>query len=415
MTAYPIRPEQWEDTPIEIVRNPLTGKEDGDDGSLEGVHGGYRKIPRLQDNFESLVVPAVPTAAVYEGYNEYGDPKNEAEVLKGGLKDGVLVVRETLARTMEYLNSLYAEYTDYELLALDGFRSESRQAAGWDRLRKRIMSEQGIGQSTPSEIYSAGLAADDIFSVVNPDTDSKEFKDLESELMADGRFIEEVKEIVSKKYEDGQVTDDRVADLVFEYIAFITNADIAQAEGRKVPLDADMMAHSSADAIDFMLRNRNTGKLVSPVGFDFPNRPEAAIKLTRMDSVEKPGAYEAYRDEALANPGYAAHIKSMGMDPNNFTRADFDKLQKAQRVWFHSTQAVGMSNYVGETWHGNGGINPTKIDGSPLIANSRYMDKAFVWGGNTCDAQLKLGPKGIAAFGGNTSAVVARRDWGLEA
>lgn len=415
MGAYPIPPEKWEDSEIVIGQNPLTGKEEGDDSGKEGVHGGYRKVPRLQDNLEPLVVPAVATAAVYDGYNEYGAPKNEAEVLKGGLEGGVLVVRETLARTMEYLNEIYKKYTEYELLALDGFRSRSRQAAGWDRLRKRIMAEQNIGESTPSEIYTASLAADDIFSVVNPDTNSKEYQELDRELRADAKFIEEVRHIVSTKYDDGEVTEARVDDLIFEYIAFIANADIAQAQGRKVPLDADMMAHNSADAIDFMLRNRKTGALVSPVGFDFPNRPGAAIKLTRMDSVEHPNAYEAYRDEALANPGYAAHLKSMGMDPQNFTRADFEKLKKAQRVWFHSTQAVGMSNYVNETWHANGGINPRKIDGSLLLQNPTYWENRNVWGGNTCDAHLKLGPTGIAAFGGNTAEIIARRDWGLTA
>lgn len=416
MTAgYPIKIDKWEDEPIRIGFNEKTGKEEDDDSGLPGVHGGYRKVQTIQTNLEHLVIPDVPTAAAYEGYDEYGNPKNEDLILEGGVNDGALIVTETLARTLEYLNRVYEKYTDYELLALDGFRSGKRQAKGWDRLRKKIASEQGIEQNSVSGIYNASLQADDIFSVVNPDTDSDGYNELDRELRADATFMEEVKHVVSEKYDDKEVTQERIDDLLFEYIAFISNANIAQAEGRNIALNADMMAHNSADAIDFMLRNRSTGMLVSPVSFDMPNRPDAAIKLTRMDSVEQPNAYEAFRDEALINPGYAAHIKSMGMDPQNFTRSDFEKLKKAQRVWHHSTKAVGMSRYVNETWHANGGINPRRLDGRLLIPNSQFARQGNIWGGNTCDAHLKLGPTGIAAFSGNAAERYARQYWGLAA
>ncbi len=428
MGAYPIRPEQWGDTEIVVGINPLTGLEEDDDASNKDPktgynHGGYRAIKRLNAAnvpfVDPLVIPAVDTAKVYQGESEYDGSYDASQVLEGGLKDGALVVTETQARTLEYLNKVYCEYTEYEIVALDGFRSMKRQAKGWNRLRKRIMSEQGGGESTVSEIYSAGLAADDIFSVVNADDSSKEYKELEAELRADLPFMQEVEDLVSRKYEDGEVTPDRISDLLFEYISFISNAEIAQAKDRKIPLNGAMMAHNSAVSTDFWLRNRSTGRIVSPWGFDMPNREGLPYKLSRMDAVDKPGSYEAYRNEALVNPGHAAHLKSMGKDPNNFTRSDFEELQRAQRIWVHGTRAVGMSRYLKETWHVNGTTNPRKLDGTLLITDTPlskwYWENRNTIGSNTCHTHLTLGPTGVAANCGSIAEELARKHWGLGA
>lgn len=141
MPAYSVPAEQWPETPIVISTNPVTGKPHGDDA-------GYRKVATLEDNHEELVKPAgIETRPVYDGKDEYGREHND--LLPGGVREGVLVVRKTLARALDYANQVLTDRLggEYALVGLDGFRSGDRQRAGWDRLRKNLMTQAGVEDS----------------------------------------------------------------------------------------------------------------------------------------------------------------------------------------------------------------------------------------------------------------------------
>jgi len=392
---HQVSPEQWPNTPITIEINPVTGRDDGDDK-------GYRQRPTLEGNFERLVEPAgLPTRPVYDGKTEYGTDHNE--LLPGGVEGGKLVVRETVARMLDEANrALQEAFADeHQLAALDGFRSGERQKAGWDRLRQKLLAEAGIkdvNEPSVANLYTFGLASDDTFAFVNPDTNSPEYQALADELKADKVFMEELRAAAREDDDDP----------IFNYIAISANAGKGRAVGRNIPLIANPMAHNSGAAIDAMLIGRD-GTLRSHIPFDFPG------EIARMDFLERPDAFEVYTTALRDNQGLRAHVKEIGLDPDNLTEGQFNKMRMDQRVLRALMDAVGATMYVGETWHFNGGINPTTIDGKPLIPNNVYADKANIWGSNTCDAQLRLGSAGTAAFGGRTAEAVARRDWGLKA
>lgn len=409
MEAYPIPPEQWAETPIKREINPLTADEKHPEGYREGEDKGYRKIATLKDVTEPLVEPAgVRTRPSYDGFNEYGDEKNESIALAGGLENGELVVREGVARALDHAQQILDDVFggEFNIVALDGFRSRDRQAAGFTRIMKEVLA----GNENPSitEMYDAGMTADGTFAWVNADTDSAEYAAIASELMATAK--EEIEAIAARK---GEVTSEVVEELIYEIITISANSKVGPAAGRGVPLIFENNAHAGGGAVDMMFTDR-TGKLINKVPFDFVG-PEAG-----MDYMEDYANFEKFLATARGKGTLKKHLERMGFaSPEAFTQKDWEMIRNALRIRYHLMKAVGATYYSahdsndgGEDWHIEPGNVTFGLNGK-VVSQTESASRVFD-SGNPGHALQKHGRQATAVWGGSTAHIIARRDFGLK-
>lgn len=414
MFIYRSNPEQWSVTPIIRHINPLMADKDNPAGYHEGEDKGYRNMRTDKTNFEPLVTPAgVITRASYDGLDEYGNSFNAKIVLKGGLPEGKLVVRENVARALDYAQLLLTRFFagEYSIVAIDGFRSRDRQMDGFTRTMKEVMEAKNITNPTLTELFEVGNTADGTFSWVNGDKKSAEFQTLAQELLSDPTSQQEIQEIATKNLGEGETLEDKIADVVYSLITISANSNIGPAKDQKIPLDFEGNAHAGGGAIDMMLADKN-GRILSPVPFDYVGE-EAG-----MDFLESDENCDALIRKIQSEPNsiLAQHFKKIGMSA---TMKDIRILREAVRIAYHLMKTIGATYYSadnpkdgGENWHYQPGNRIYDLDGN--VYQSSESAETNPDSGNTGHTIQKKGRDATAVWGGETGHKLAMRDHSLQ-
>jgi hypothetical protein len=409
-TPYPVSPENWPSTPIVRDLNPKTAEPGNEAGLREGDDHGYRKIATRKDVHEPLVQPAdvAFTRPSYDGFDEYGNSFDQNIVLAGGLPGGKLVVREEVARGLDRAQEMLTQFFagDFNVVAIDGFRSRDRQAAGFTRIMMRDVL-QGKEPEGITELYRAGKIADDTFAWVNADVNADEYKALAAELLAKPEIKQELESLAG----EGEITQDVLDEIVYEVITISANSNRGPAAGRKVPLVFENNAHAGGGAIDMMLAD-GQGRILNPVPFDFVG-PEAA-----MDYLESDENCDALIRRIQSEPDsiLGQHFKKIGMSA---TMKDLTVLREALRVAYHLMKSIGATYYSahdpkggGENWHMEPGNVVFNLDGS-VYHRAPSAAENFD-SGNPGHALQKHGRDATAVWGGATGHASAIKDHGLE-
>lgn len=388
-----LKPELWTKTPIARKVNPLTSMIEGDDK-------GYRDVRTLPTNPAPLVAPDVTCLAAYDGWTFKGlqDP---SIILPGGLRDGALVVRETFARDIEDAEQvlLKAFGGQYRICALDGFRSWVRQAAGFTGLLKGWMERTGVKADNVDEdvvrFLQCGDKADGTFSWVNADVNSPAYKLLESELRANLRMMEQLRDYAKTKVTEGEGDID---DAIYTYITVSANSGFGRAAGLNIPLVFEGNAHAGGGACDIFLMDA-ANRPLNPVPFDFPG-PAAA-----MDYLENDAHYEEYLGLLGTDEQLKQYMRTYwNKDDLTFTRSDWNMFREAIRVLYHLAKAKRWTYYSsdhgGENWHLEGGdIGYDALTGEVLFSEAGSSDK-FPDSGNPGHTLQTHGREAIAVWGG---------------
>lgn len=399
--------ETWRNTRIVREINPLTNLIEGDDA-------GYRDMLTLQHNRSPLVVPNVTMRPSYDGVDEFGDKQDP---LPGGLVDGKLILRETAARGIELVDQLVYEASDGEFLiaALDGFRSEERQAAGFTRLLKQQMSVAGVTADNHLENIPAFMRcsriADGTFSWVRVAATDK-FHDVFNQLQSDASFTAALAQWLMQDMQR-DLRDLRAQDYVAaiqEYITVTANCGFGPGEG--LLLNSECNAHAGGGACDVFVIDKATGKPMNIVPFDYTG-PEAA-----MDFMEHDGAYEQYCTSVGQNPLLAQYFRRLGFeDISQFTLHEWEKIRGAIRILYHAAKGAGFTYYSsehgGENWH----LEPGNIIYEPstggVVAFEGLTAQLHPNSGNPGHTLQTLGKGTVAVWGGATAHSHARLNYGL--
>lgn len=408
-SPYPIPMETWRNTRIVREINPLTGLFEGDDA-------GYRDMLTLQHNRSPLVVPNVMIRSSYDGIDEFGDKQDP---LPGGLVGGKLVLRETAVRGIELVDQLVYEASDGEFViaALDGFRSEQRQVAGFTRLLKQQMSVARVtednhadSQNIPSFMRCSRIA-DGTFSWVRV-AESPQFQSVLSRLQQDAEFTAGIAQWIMADLDldlrDVQVHHYEAA--IREYLTVSANCGFGHGAG--LPLNSECNAHAGGGACDVFVIDKATGKPINLVYFDYTG-PEAAI-----DFMEHDGAYEQYCTAVGQNPLLAQYLRRCGFDDiSQFTLHEWEKIRGAIRILYHAAKGAGFTYYSsdhgGENWH----LEPGNIIYEPstggVVAFEGLTAQLHPNSGNPGHTLQTLGKGAVAVWGGATAHSHARLNFGL--
>ena len=403
---YPVSMDQWRKTPIQRGINPLTNLVEGDDS-------GYRQMTTLQINSSPLVVPVVEVRASYDGMNEFGVFHPEI-ALAGGFSDGKLVLRETAARAIEYLDDLVRQASDnqFKLVALDGFRSGARQSAGFTRLLREQMKVIGLTVNGVSDriadFIAAGNIADGTFSWVNL-IRSPGFAAAVKRLKANSVFMEQITDFAAKSSQE-HFSEQDIDEAILTYLTISANSGIG--EGGGLELNFECNAHAGGGACDVFVVEVKSGRPINIVPFDYAG-DEAG-----MDFMEREGSYQAYLKAAAEKPELQKHLEKLGYrTPEFFQPSDWSYFQSANRLLYHAAKAIGCTYYSGdvggENWHlepGNMVYDPATGD---LVACERLTASAYPDSGNPGHTLQKIGKDAIAVWGGKSAHVLAR-DLGLK-
>ncbi len=405
-------PQQWVKTPIRRQINPVTKMIEGDDK-------GYRGVKTLPRNPSPLVVPNVLIRASYDGVDEYGRKRSEI-ALPGGLRDGVLVVREQVARELELANECLRSVFGGELqiCAQDGFRSYIRQKEGFKRMLLRWLSRLGLPthevDNDVLRFLEAGNAADGTFSWVNAKVKSSVYEELVEELQRDDKFMTQIRAYAAILAKGGPVTKDHMDEALYTYITVSSNSGLGRAT--RSAMDFEGNAHAGGGAVDLMLVDRQ-GRLISIVPFDYPG-DEAGIDFTESDE-----NYDLYiaraSEESDAGTMLRNHLNALGFaTPAAFTRNHWNHHRNINRVGYWLAKGRGWTYYSsahgGERWH----FEPGNIGRSALTGEVETMEKLTAEllpdAGNPGHTLQMVGADGIAVWGG-ASGHLAAVPWGLEA
>lgn len=398
----------WRTTQIVRPNNPLTGLIEGDDA-------GYRDMLTLQHNRSPLIIPNVIVRPSYDGVDEFGESQ---DALPGGLAEGKFVLRETAARGIELLDQLVYEASDGEFViaALDGFRSEKRQAAGFTRLLRHQMSLAGVTEQNHLENIPAFMRcsriADGTFSWVRLAT-SPQYQLALTQLQKDSGFTAGLAEWLMEdmKTDLRDLRPQDYEEAMREYL--IVSANCGFGHGVGLPLNSECNAHAGGGACDVFVIDAKSGKPVNIVYFDYAG-PEAG-----MDFMEYDGAYEQYcatvsKDLLLAN-----YLRRLGFKtPAAFTLSEWDRIRGAIRILYHAAKGAGFTYYSsdhgGENWH----LEPGNIIYEPstgaVVASEALTAQLHPNAGNPGHTLQVLGRKGVAVWGGATAHSIARLNFGLE-
>lgn len=408
MLIYRSHPEEWSITPITRTLNPFTANSQHPGGCLTGDDNGYRKIQTLKSNDEPLVVPAgIQIRAVHDGFDAYGNPHNPNTVLPGGLADGKLVVRESVARALDLaeqqLNEFFAG--QYHLVGLDGFRSRDRQMAAFTGTLKQNLGVQNSINPTLTELYDAGTLANGVNAWVDTDKESEKYQTLARELAGSMIAHEELNDIAAK-------TQTSLEEIISSVITISANSSIGPAKDRQIPLVFENNSHAGGGAIDLMLTD-SQGRILNPVPFDYVGE-EASIDFLERD--EHCDALIQRIQNAPQSP-LAQHFKNIGMA--SATMKDMHVLREAIRIAHHLMTTLGATYYSahdskqgGENWHYEPGNVVYNLDGS--VYHKAESANEFPDSGNPGHTLQKHGRGATAVWGGKTAHELAKRDHGLQ-
>lgn len=407
---YAVDMSAWRTTPIVRSTNPLTGLIEGDDL-------GYRRMTTLRHNRSPLVVPNVLVRAYYDGDDEWGK-YDSATVLPGGLMDRKLVLRETAARGIELLDQLVWEASDGEFIiaALDGFRSEKRQVAGFNRLLRAQMNLIGLTDSDiPHRIADfmvCGGVADGTFSYVKVAENSLLDRAIDA-IKLDADVMKQITDFLVRKLDGGgDIRDLRQGDFEYGVLEYLTiSANYGLGHGVGLRLNSECNAHAGAGACDVFVIEAATGRPINPVYFDYPG-PEAG-----MDFMEGEGAYERYLAAVQEKPLLRLHLEKLGETPEAFTFTQWQYFQGAIRILYHAAKGAGFTYYSsehgGENWH----LEPGNIIYEPstggVVASEILTAELHPDSGNPGHTLQTLGKSALAVWGGATAHQLARDKFGL--
>ncbi len=405
-SPYPVPPEKWPTTPIVRGINPLTQLIEGDDS-------GYRKVSTLMANLAPLVNPAILCRPSYDGVREDG-AKLPSIALPGGLRDGILVVRETFARDLEDANQLLQKVFggEYTPCALDGFRSWHRQAAGFTRMlhghMQRLCVTAENADDRIANFINAGNAADGTFAWVNADTTSPVYVTLLDELRKDAKLMTQLRDFAATL--NGGATPDNLIGTLYTYVTISANSGIGRAANRGIPLVFENNAHAGGGACDVFLLGRN-GLPLNHIPFDYPGE-EAG-----MDYLEQDAHFEAYVAKASSDPLLQEHLLTLGLSPDTVTRNHWEQWRSAVRVIYHMTRAKGWTFYSsehgGENWHLEGNNKCYSVESGMVFRREVGTAQAYPDSGNPGHALQLHGRDAVAVWGGK-SGHTAARSHGLE-
>lgn len=412
-TPYHISPEKWPSTPPVRGTN-ANGKPDGEDS-------GYRKlVTTLSDSGQQLVTPAgVIVRPSYDGVDELGVNRPEI-ALPGGTADKQLYVVESGARFLdqaqEVLNNVFAG--QYQIAALDGFRSGQRQAEGFTRILRSLFVEKNIRKdsATVTELFKNGKLADGTFSWVNADTDDENYKTLATELKSDAVFMDELKALAAEAKPGEPLTEDDLDEALYEYITISANSNIGRAADKNVNMIFENNAHAGGAAIDMFLTDK-TGRPLNIVPFDHVGEESG------MFFMEQEGAYEKYMQLVAQKPALQNWLMQLGYanPAQDFTPGEWEKFLEANRVKYHLVKALKATFYSagdpaegGENWHiePNGIVHD--IHGKVIFTND-MLTKVNPLSGNPGHTLQMVGPGNVAVFGGTSAHNDARKRLGLAA
>lgn len=397
----------WRTTGIVRENNPLTSLIEGDDS-------GYRDMRTLLHNRSPLVVPDVMIRSSYDGIDEFGESQ---EVLPGGLVDGKLVLRETAARGIELLDQLVYEASQGEFIiaALDGFRSEQRQAAGFTRLLRQQMSAHGVTEGNHLQNIPAFMRcsriADGTFSWVRL-AESSQFQSVFSRLQQDSGFTASLAQWIMAErntdLRDVQSHDYEAA--IWEYLTVSANCGFGHGTG--LPLNSECNAHAGGGACDVFVIDKVTGKPMNIVPFDYAG-PEAG-----MDFMEHDGAYEQYCTAVGQNPLLAQYLRRLGFDDiSKFTLHEWERIRGAIRILYHAAKGAGFTYYSsengGKNWHFESGNIIIEPSTGGVVAFEGLTAGLHPNSGNPGHTLQTLGKEGMAVWGGATAHSHARLNFGL--
>ncbi len=405
---YPVDMSDWRTTPIVRPINSLTGLIEGDDT-------GYRDMITLKHNRSPLVVPNVLIRASYDGLDEFGE---KTPRLPGGLAKGELILRETAARGIELLDQLVFEASDGQFIiaALDGFRSEQRQIAGFNRLLKEQMALIGLtDEAIPQRIadfMACGGIADGTFSYVKL-RPSKAVEEASQRLKNDADLMAQVADFLVRSIESGDIRDLRQGDFEGGITELLTiSANYGVGPGAGLPLNSEGNAHAGAAACDVFMIEAATGRPINPVYFDYPGQ-EAG-----MDFMEHEGSYEAYLAAVREKPLLRQHLVRLGYtDLDSFTQTEWEYFQGALRILYHAAKGAGFTYYSsehgGENWHLESGNIIYEPSNGNVVACEGLTASLHPNSGNPGHTLQTLGRKAVAVWGGATAHSLARLNYGL--
>lgn len=409
--AYPIVPEKWATTPIKRTLNPKTGWLEGEDGDKPEIRNpGYRGMPTLGENSEELVVPAsIEQRSSFDGFNEYGHPHDSNIVLPGGLEGGILVVREAVARCLEYaqrlLDQLYGG--EFRIIALDGFESYTRQIAGFTRVLKGLLKEEGIKEPSITQLFELGKKANGMYAWVNANKNTSEYEAIKIELLANVVFMQEVQTIANSQGIE-------VDEVLFKIITISANSNVGPSKDRKVPFNYENNAHAGGGAVDIMIVDKK-GTLANLIPYCWIGE-EAG-----MDYMENSENYKDFVSRAKTDKALQLHLKHIGFSTvEAFTFQAWERLCLINRIKYHLMKALGCTYYSahnpkegGENWH----VEPGNVLYSPtgeIIWRAPTAD-IHPNSGNPGHTLQILGARGVAVYGGRSGHFHARRKFKLAA
>lgn len=418
MDAYTVDLKDWEKTPIVREINPLTGKKEGEDcANLLIGNPGFRGMPTCEENDEDLLVPDVNSRSVFDGFSEHDGKYDPKLVLPGGLDKGVMVVRESTARGLDLTAELIGEATAdaVQLILVDGFESWKRQSSGFTRTFKELLAADGIeGEPTVEQLHSLGIKANGTYCYVNVAKDDLNYLILDKELRANSVFMQEVTAYAQSQLQPGEKLEEKVDQILHEYITISANSQLGPAKDRNVHLNYENNAHAGGAAVDVMLADKD-GKLLDITPYLWVGE-EAG-----MDYMEDDANYDNFIRATKEKPKLAEHLAKIGFPtPEQFTRSNWEELKIVRRIRYHAFKAVGATFYSahdgkdgGEFWHHEFGNIIFTPDGKVVYAAPTA--RKYPHSGNPGHTLQVVGPSGTAVYGGGSAHKIARKQYGLQA
>lgn len=382
---YRYKPQEWEDAPLEP--------------ELCGDVTGYDQLKTLANNPTPLVVPDVRCIRQQNnGVNIFGDP-DPVRALPGAIAGGAFLVREPVARGLEYIERAMHEHfsEQYKLIFVEGYRSIETQKNGFARALQDFLDANKITTPNDNQLLEHGRRARWIFAWVRPGLGDPAFGRLRQELMEDREFVQALVPQVSN---DDPAFTTLANGAVEDYIVISANSRRGRAAERGILLDSEHNAHAGGGAIDIMIADEHLAPL-SHVPYPFSH------SLSAMRFLEDDANFDVYKREALVNPHLNAHLERCGIGANQIRFEHWSRFRRANRVRLRAILAAGGTFYDGETWHFQLGRTVTKWNTNDVVAEEQHTSQYGASGGTA--HTIITEPTGTAVWAGKSALNVLHK------
>lgn len=394
-----VDPRNYADTPVTAPINTVTGNLKGDDS-------GYRDVNVVRENVMRFVEPSkVRSIPMYEGRNDF-DEADESMRLPGSVRaKGDSSGREKVigfepsVRALEAANDVIKKYYpgEVELAAVEIYRPLQRQAAGWTQTFDKYTGRDGVATPTAADILKYGTAADKFFSFVKPDETDPGFAKAMDAVKSDREAMDVIEGMAQGDVAQAQ-------ELMKKYIAYQAN----RGQMPEVVLTTEKNVHATG-AVDAIKLDPRTGKPIGFTPFDYNAR------WSQTTLLENEANWDLLREQIKTDPKLRGYYEKMGLNPENVSDGDFERMRRVHRIQVHAMEGVGAVRYSleaegeGETWHYDTGRQVMDPENEGQVLWEEPGSENIGRAGSTGWTVQVFGTKGTGAWSGKTAEEVLAR------